>query len=196
MRTCVEIQAQHCLDRLHKPRTGSVWTDRLGPDRCVNREAIGQIFHKGIYLGVSVRAHLWALKYTSILMSVCMDLYKSALWAHSMYRAYCIVWINFSVFCSLFLSHVLCVFRSKLSIKPSACYSVLCIASAHNFYMVLEREGWDSFVADRKASEQDRDKCSFSKKKKRKRMDWGMASSLPTKKLDRSNYASWSYKMH
>ena len=23
-----------------------------------------------------------------------------------------------------------------------------------------------------------------------------MASSLPTEKLDRSNYASWSYKMH
>ena len=27
-------------------------------------------------------------------------------------------------------------------------------------------------------------------------MDRGMASSLPTEKLDRSNYASWSYKMH
>ena len=27
-------------------------------------------------------------------------------------------------------------------------------------------------------------------------MDRGMASSLPTKKLDISNYASWSYKMH
>ena len=24
----------------------------------------------------------------------------------------------------------------------------------------------------------------------------GMASSLPTEKLDRSNYTSWSYKMH
>ena len=30
----------------------------------------------------------------------------------------------------------------------------------------------------------------------KKRMDRGMASSLPTEKLDRSNYASWSYKMH
>ena len=27
-------------------------------------------------------------------------------------------------------------------------------------------------------------------------MDRGMASSLPTEKLDRTNYASWSYKMH
>ena len=27
-------------------------------------------------------------------------------------------------------------------------------------------------------------------------MGKGMGSSLPTKKLDRSNYASWSYKRH
>ena len=27
-------------------------------------------------------------------------------------------------------------------------------------------------------------------------MDRGMASSLPTEKLERTNYASWSYKMH
>ena len=27
-------------------------------------------------------------------------------------------------------------------------------------------------------------------------MDRGMASLLPTEKLDRNNYASWSYKMH
>ena len=27
-------------------------------------------------------------------------------------------------------------------------------------------------------------------------MDRGMASSLPTEKLDRRNYALWSYKMH
>ena len=27
-------------------------------------------------------------------------------------------------------------------------------------------------------------------------MDRSMASSLPTEKLDRNNYASWSYKMH
>ena len=30
LRESVEIQAQHWPDRLHKPRTGSVWTDRLG----------------------------------------------------------------------------------------------------------------------------------------------------------------------
>ena len=28
------------------------------------------------------------------------------------------------------------------------------------------------------------------------KMDRGMARSLPTEKLDRSNYTSWSYKMH
>jgi hypothetical protein len=27
-------------------------------------------------------------------------------------------------------------------------------------------------------------------------MDRGMGSFLPTEKLDRTNYASWSYKMH
>ena len=27
-------------------------------------------------------------------------------------------------------------------------------------------------------------------------MDRGVASSLPTEKLDKTNYASWSYKMH
>ena len=27
-------------------------------------------------------------------------------------------------------------------------------------------------------------------------MDRGIASSLPTEKLDRNKYASWSYKMH
>ena len=30
LRGNVEIQAQHWLDWLHKPRTRSVWTDRLG----------------------------------------------------------------------------------------------------------------------------------------------------------------------
>ena len=40
-------------DRLHKPRTGLVWSNRLGLDRCVNWKAVGQIFRKGIYLGIS-----------------------------------------------------------------------------------------------------------------------------------------------
>ena len=66
LRGSVEIQAQHWPDRLHKPGAGSVGTDRLGPDRCVNKrpdrcvnqKAIGQIFREGIYLGVCVGAHL------------------------------------------------------------------------------------------------------------------------------------------
>ena len=85
---CVEIQAQHWSYRLHKPRTRSIWTNQLGPDpcvnkrpdRCINWKDIGQIFREGIYLGDSVGAHLWALKYASVLLSVRMDLYKSALW--------------------------------------------------------------------------------------------------------------------
>ena len=36
----------------------------------------------------------------------------------------------------------------------------------------------------------------ISVKNRKKKMDRGMASSLPTEKLDRSNDASWSYKMH
>ena len=35
-----------------------------------------------------------------------------------------------------------------------------------------------------------------NEKNKKNRMDRGMASSLPTEKLDRNNYASWFYKMH
>ena len=34
------------------------------------------------------------------------------------------------------------------------------------------------------------------KNQTRKEMDRGMGSSLSTEKLDRTNYASWSYKMH
>ena len=30
LRESIEIQAQHCLDRLCRPRTGSLGTDRLG----------------------------------------------------------------------------------------------------------------------------------------------------------------------
>ena len=72
-RIFVEIQAQIWPDRLDKPRTGSVRPDRCvnrlfkpvrkpvrnkRPDRCENREAVGKIFREGIYLGVSVGAHL------------------------------------------------------------------------------------------------------------------------------------------
>ena len=36
----------------------------------------------------------------------------------------------------------------------------------------------------------------ISVKNRKNKMDRGMASSLPTEKVNRSNYASWSYKMH
>mgnify|MGYP000090666252 CR=1 FL=1 len=45
----------------------------------VNQKVIGQISCEGIYLGVSVGAHLLALKYASVLLSIRKDLYKSAL---------------------------------------------------------------------------------------------------------------------
>ena len=35
-----------------------------------------------------------------------------------------------------------------------------------------------------------------NEKTKERKMDRGMASLLPTEKLDKINYASWSYKMH
>ena len=55
---CVEIQAQHRPDRLKKPRTESVWTDRLGrvPSRLGPIDDAKEDIPLGIYLGVSVGA--------------------------------------------------------------------------------------------------------------------------------------------
>ena len=54
-------QAQLGPDQLKKPRTGSVWTDRLGSNQ-LKKSRAGRPFerysHEGIYLGVSVGAHL------------------------------------------------------------------------------------------------------------------------------------------
>ena len=84
-------------------------TDRLGPIS-VNRKAVRQIFREGIYLGVSVGAHLWAFKYWRYLCQpVYQGLYKSSLWAHSMYRD-SILNIVFCVLLSLCLSRILYVF--------------------------------------------------------------------------------------
>ena len=79
------------------------------PDRCVNRKAVGQIFHEGIYLGVSVWSYLWALKYASILLLVFMDLYKNVLSAHSIYRVFIIIEIHIVVLLSLSLPRTLCL---------------------------------------------------------------------------------------
>ena len=57
----VEIQAEHWPDRLHKPRIGLVRpgsADEAASRIGVNRKAVGKIFHRGLYLGVSVGAHL------------------------------------------------------------------------------------------------------------------------------------------
>ena len=45
----VEIQAQHRPDRLKKPRTGSVGTDRLGRFCAENREVVSEDIPQGIY---------------------------------------------------------------------------------------------------------------------------------------------------
>ena len=47
----VERQAQHRPDRLKKPRTGSVGTDRLGRFYAENREAARKDIPRGIYFG-------------------------------------------------------------------------------------------------------------------------------------------------
>ena len=57
---CVERQAQHRPDRLKKPRTRSVGTDRLGRVRRKagsvqrTRRPLGKIFRREYILGVSV----------------------------------------------------------------------------------------------------------------------------------------------
>ena len=108
--------------------------------------------------------------------------------------------------CSLFESKVL---LRALFVSLSLHIHSLCIAncrvfetdcvlvSAHVFFhMVSECKGCKSSSADRKASEQDRDKFSHFRKRKDRNMYRGMGSSLPIEKLDRINYTSWSYKMH
>ena len=52
----VEIQAQHRPDRLKKPRTESVGTDRIGRFYAENRDDAKKDIPRGIYFGVSVGA--------------------------------------------------------------------------------------------------------------------------------------------
>ena len=58
--------------------------------------------------------------------------------------------------------------------------------------MVLEREGQKNPLLPTRAFHTET-KRLFSNNKN---MDRGMGSLLPKENLDRSNYASWSYKMH
>ena len=55
-KTGVEIQAQHRPDRLKKPRTKSVGTDRIGRFYAENRDDARKDIPRGIYFGVSVGA--------------------------------------------------------------------------------------------------------------------------------------------
>ena len=52
----VEIQAQHWPDRLKKPSTESVGTDRIGRFYAENRDDARKDIPQGIYFGVSVGA--------------------------------------------------------------------------------------------------------------------------------------------
>ena len=74
----VEIQAQHRPKRLKKPRTESVWTDRLGrvPSRLGEPMTRRKIFRKEYIFGSLCRRSLRALKYDSTSVSPPKDLYK------------------------------------------------------------------------------------------------------------------------
>ena len=56
LKSIVEIQAQHRPDRLKKPRTGSVGTDRIRRFCAENRDDASKDIPLGIYFGVSVGA--------------------------------------------------------------------------------------------------------------------------------------------
>ena len=56
--------------------------------------------------------------------------------------------------------------------------------------MVSEHEGWEPLCSRHNLKEE------TDEEEQEEPMDRSMASSLPTEKLDRTNYASWSYKMH
>ena len=79
----------------------------------------------------------------SILLLVCMDLYKSALWAHSMYRAL-LFWIEFpmltlSVSRAYFVSWVL---SSPLNLFLCSVFCFLSIFSTLYFTVCLTRSTW------------------------------------------------------
>ena len=75
-------------------------------------------------------------------------------------------------------------FNSQLLLSCTLC---------HNHYMVSESEGCESFTSDKRSTQTNPNPQT---RKNKKKMDRGMGGALPIKKLDRSNYASWEYKMH
>mgnify|MGYP002775570664 CR=1 FL=1 len=89
---------------------------------------------------------------------------------------------------------------SALSVSPAyslflSCLRIFCsYASAHVHFHGIRARGLRTSAADKRVKKT-LTGCKVSIHRGRD-MDRGMASSLPTEKLDRSNYASWSYKMH
>ena len=178
---------------LSPPRTGSVGIDQWGRvrnpvRRHVRKKAKSVQKPGGIYLVVSVGAHKWALKNCQYFCQSLKDLYKSVHWTHTMYKLSIIlnrVLCLLSLSLSLCLSRILC--KPKLSIKP-ALFSVLCFPSLlpHAIlFMISEREGWEPFQPTCLKGEPREQQI-------KKMMDRGMASLLPTEKLERTKYASSS----
>ena len=144
---CVSVHVLGLTDR-----SQPIWSSACSADaadvelvsqHCANREAVGQIFREGIYLRVSVEAHLWALKYMSILLSIRMDLYKSALWAHSMYRVLFFE-LSFPVLLtlSLYLSRLHCILSSQINLFSLSVFCVFFrVASGRNFSQLQKING-------------------------------------------------------
>ena len=114
----------------------------------------------------------------SVLLSVSMDLYKSVHWTHTMYRVFT---EHNRVFCiySLCLSRVLCIL--KLSIKPAyfLCSVSTCFRTLFLLHGIRAR-GLRTFATDIAWKE------NLQLKNRKNWMDRGMASSLPTEKLNKT----------
>ena len=109
-------------------------------------------------------------------------------------------WFSTHIFCSLCLSLVLCAFPSSpLNLRSFFVVirlSRLLLASACLLFHGIRARGLRISVAEDSSKQKTPNLRKRTVGNKRKEMDRNIASSLPTEKLDRSNYASWSYKMH
>ena len=101
--------------------------------------------------------------------------------------------------CVIILNRVWC-FTLSLSLPRTVrsssplnlCFLCLVFYSFRTLFFLhgIRARGLRTFVADFSL------KGKPTMKNKKNKMDRGMASSLPTEKLDINHYASWSYKMH
>ena len=80
----------------------------------------------------------------------------------------------------------------KLSIEPA----VLFLYLVSNTYFCTLFSTWYQSVRVENLCSRHNLKGETDEEEQEEPMDRSMASSLPPEKLDRTNYASWSYKMH